>query len=148
MKFSRLSSSELKSLEKEFVEFLAVHGIDSDYWGKLKKKENEKAEDLIDIFSDVVWQKTIDKIEFLEHRTNRSIKLFNCKKDSIELIGIDGNIKDLNKGKLSTLNQNKLSIYTHTKTYSPNRDQELFNMIKGGCSLSDNQLFNKLKKLV
>ena len=71
-----------------------------------------------------------------------------CKKDSIELIGIDGNIKDLNKGKLSTLNQNKLSIYTHTKTYSPNRDQELFNMIKGGCSLSDNQLFNKLKKLV
>ena len=39
-----------------------------------------------------------------------AIKLFNCKKDSIELIGIDGNIKDLSKGKLSTLNQNKLSI--------------------------------------
>ena len=42
MKFSRLSLSELESLEKEFIEFLAANGIDSDYWVKLKKEENRK----------------------------------------------------------------------------------------------------------
>ena len=148
MKFSRLSLSELKDLQKEFIEFLATNGIDSDYWVKLKAQDKEKAEDLIDIFSDIVWQKSIDKIEFLEHRTQQSIKLFNCKKDSIELIGIDGNVEDLNSGNINSARQNKLTIYTHKKEYSPNRDIELYKMVKSGCSITDQHLYNKLKEIV
>ena len=83
MKFARLSSSELESLEKEFIAFLAVNGIDSDYWIKLKETDNEKAEDLVDVFSDIVWKKNLDEIKFLEHRTNNSLKLFHCKKTQL-----------------------------------------------------------------
>ena len=148
MKFSRLSIAELKSLEKEFVEFLAVNGIDSDYWVTLKKEELSKAEDLIDVFSDLVWQKSIDKIKFLEHRTATSLKLFKCDKKSIELIGIDGDIKDL-KAKITHINsENKLAIYHHKKEYSPNREKELFRMVKTGCSITDENLFNSIKKMV
>ena len=145
MKFSRLSIAELKSLEKEFVEFLAVNGIDSDYWVTLKKEELSKAEDLIDVFSDLVWQKSIDKIKFLEHRTATSLKLFKCENAFIELVGIDGDIKEF---KAEINNGNKFAIYHHKKDYSPNRDQELFGMVKTGCSITDENLFNTIKKWV
>ena len=145
MNFSRLSIAELQSLEKEFLEFLAVNGIDSDYWVTLKKEEKLKAENLIDVFSDIVWQKSIAKIKFLEHRTVNSLKLFKCGKESIELVGIDGDIKEF---KAEINNGNKFAIYHHKKDYSPNREQELFRMVKTGCSITDEVLFKSLKKLI
>ena len=145
MKFSRLSLSELESLEKEFIEFLAANGIDSDYWIKLKKEKNEKAEKLIDVFSDIVWQKSLDKINFLEHRTATSLKLFKCDKETIELIGIDGDIEKFNPNSNSS---NKYSIYHHKKEYAPSRDMELYRMVKTGCSISNETLFNSIKKLL
>ena len=146
MKFSRLSLNELESLEKEFIEFLAVHGIDSEYWITLKKDNSTKANELIDIFSDVVWQKSIDKVAFLEHRSSNSIKLFKCDKDTIELIGIDGDVALLDKGNLTSSTEKKYSIYQHKKKYSPNRDLELYRMIKTGCTLTNDHLFNSAKK--
>ena len=145
MKFSRLSLSELESLEKEFIEFLAANGIDSDYWIKLKKEKNEKAEKLIDVFSDIVWQKSLDKINFLEHKTGTSLKLFKCDKETIELIGIDGDIEKFNPNSNSS---NKYSIYHHKKEYAPSRDMELYRMVKTGCSISNETLFNSIKKLL
>ena len=148
MKFARLSSSELESLEKEFIAFLAVNGIDSDYWIKLKETDNEKAEDLVDVFSDIVWKKNLDEIKFLEHRTNNSLKLFHCKKNTIELIGIDGDIQHYSTKKPNSSTSPKLSIYTHAKSYSRSREDELFALIKGGCCISDEKLYSELKKFV
>ena len=89
MKFERLSNNELESLEKEFIQFLVVNGIVATDWEKIKKEDAKKAEKLIELFSDMVWAKSLEKIKFLEHRTPTSIKVFNCKKEMIELIGVD-----------------------------------------------------------
>ena len=69
-----------------------------------------------------------------------------CDKDTIELIGIDGDVAHLNKGNLTSSTEKKYSVYQHKKKYSPNRDLELYRMIKTGCTLTNDHLFNSAKK--
>ncbi len=76
MKYRRLSTDELQELEKEFVHFLVSNGIAADDWVKLKEEENDKAEALIDTFSDVVMEKVLGKVDFLEKREKSSVLFF------------------------------------------------------------------------
>ena len=66
MKYRRLDLAELKTLEKDFVRFLASNHITADDWVKLKKENPEKVERLLDVFSDIVWSKTLSQIQYLE----------------------------------------------------------------------------------
>jgi hypothetical protein len=56
MKYKRLTTEELKHLEKEFVNFLASAQITGSDWEKMKANEIEKAEELLDVFSDLVFE--------------------------------------------------------------------------------------------
>ena len=121
MKFERLSNNELQSLEKEFIQFLVVNGIVAADWEKIKKEDAKKAEKLIELFSDMVWAKSLEKIKFLEHRTPTSIKVFNCKKEMIELIGVDADHQAFNAKEIAFDPQKKYSLFQHQKKYSPDR---------------------------
>ncbi|MGB0431158.1 MAG: DUF6495 family protein, partial [Bacteroidia bacterium] len=88
MKFERLPQPELKKLEKEFVQFLASNTITADDWVKIKSESTEKADELIDMFSDIVYQKVLEKVEYLEFRIPNDIKTFRCQKDKIVLMGM------------------------------------------------------------
>jgi len=147
MKFERLSNKELQSLEKEFIQFLIVNGIVATDWEKIKKENQEKAEKLIDMFSDMVWEKSLEKIKFLEHRTPTSIKVFNCKKEMIELIGVDADHKAFGTKDIVFDPKKKYSLFQHQKKYSPDREIELYKMIKSGCYVADKKHFEILKKL-
>ena len=77
MKYKRLSIEELKALEKEFISFLASAQITGQDWEKMKVEEASKAEELIDVFSDLVYEKVMNKIQYLEYRDQRSINIFH-----------------------------------------------------------------------
>ncbi|HLW39219.1 MAG TPA: DUF6495 family protein [Brumimicrobium sp.] len=81
MKYARLSISDLKDLEDEFVKFLILNGIAADDWEKLKKEENEKAELIIDQFSDAVWEGILRKTDLLELRRNDFLTLCYTKEN-------------------------------------------------------------------
>jgi len=66
MKYRALHKEELEGVKEEFVKFLAANSVTADDWEKLKKEENDKAEKLIDIFSDIFWDKALTKINVLE----------------------------------------------------------------------------------
>ena len=59
MKFRRLTNEELQELEKEFVQFLVSNTVTADDWEKIKEDNPERAEGLIEIFSDIVFEKVI-----------------------------------------------------------------------------------------
>ncbi len=147
MKFERLSNKELQSLEKEFIEFLVVNTIIAADWEKIKKENPEKAEKLIDLFSDMVWGKSLGKIKFLEHRTPTSIKVFNCKKEVIELIGVDAEHQAFSSKNIVFDPNKKYSLFQHKKKYHPDRETELYKMLKSGCYIADKKHFEILKKL-
>ena len=158
MKYRRLTNEELAELEVEFIKFLASNTVTGDDWEKLKVDNPEKAEGLIEIFSDIVFEKTIENIEFLEFKTPNDIKIFHCQKNDIHLMGlkIDGDssldfTKDTPPEEMMTQLKNsgaKLQLYTAQKKYKHNnRSLELFEMMQWGSLISDGKLFHILKNL-
>jgi len=158
MKYRRLSIQELETLEKEFVQFLASNHITATDWVKLKDTDLEKVEQLIGIFSDIVMEKTLNKLKYLEFITPKDIKTFYCGKDKIHLQGLrmKDNLpysflelslpKDLDALLKST--EEGLEVYRATKDYKDSREQELFQMLEHGCLISkEGILFNLLKGL-
>ena len=88
MKYKRLTNDELAELETEFVRFLATYQINGQEWAKMKENEPQKVEELIEVFSDVVYEKTLTNIEYLEFKTPNDIKTFHCQKDKIVMMGL------------------------------------------------------------
>ncbi len=88
MKYKRLAASELQHLEKEFINFLASAQITGPDWEKMKVNEFQKAEELIDVFSDVVYDKVLSKIKFMEFRDEKTMNIFSILEDKIILLGL------------------------------------------------------------
>ena len=76
VKYRRLSIEELEELEKEFIQFLAVNGIDAAKWQDLKQNQIEEANEFIDSFSDLVFGKSLEGVQYIEHRTASDYKIF------------------------------------------------------------------------
>lgn len=143
MKYRRLRTDELADLETEFVRFLAVQSIPADDWEKMKDTDLDKVNLLLDKFSEVVYEKVLANIEYLEFRTPKDIKTFFCPKDKIYLIGLkiegDSNLdftKNLSPEEMMTkmrASKAKLQLYRAEKDYKPERDIELFRMLEAGA---------------
>lgn len=158
MKYRRLSNEELQELEKEFIDFLVSNTITAPDWEQLKAEAPEKAETLIELFSDVVFDKVLKKITYLEHRSTKELIIFNCSSDrEIELIGLsvsaDQDIDLNNEASVASLLLNvdtlegKIKAFRQKKNYTANREKELFEMLQQGCIITDEKLFNTLHSL-
>lgn len=145
-KYRRLTLEELEELKKEFVDFLIVNGIAADDWVKLKDNETEKSDLIIDKFSDVIFESSMRKINYLEFVSSKSIKCFQCLDNEITLVGLDAEI-DSNVN-FNSKNWNKdlsdVKVYTQTKPYKKGRELELFEMIQSGASITKGELFKQL----
>lgn len=158
MKYRRLADDELAELEKDFIHFLAANGIAGSDWVEMKANEPQKANELIDLFSDIIFDKTLDNIEYLEFKTPKDIKTFHCREDQIILNGlkIEGETEidftqsqDPQEMSMRLAgSQAKLQLYTARKAYHPDRKQELFKMMENGALISkDGALFKTLEGL-
>lgn len=158
MKYRRLRADELAELEKDFIHFLVANGVTGPDWEKLKQEKPAKADGLIDLFSDIVLEKTLQKIEFLEFKLPTDIKTFHCLPDRIILNGlkIEG-AADIDftasqdpqeMTRLLAGSPAKLQLYTAQKAYHPSRNEELFRMLESGALISrDGAMFRTLEGL-
>lgn len=158
MKYRRLTNAELKELEKDFVKFLAATHVTADDWVKLKENDPVKVEELIGIYSDIVFDKTLGNLEYLEFKTPHDIKTFHCQAEKMVLMGIAVSpnsgvdfTKELNSQEMMEQLKKSgqdLQIYTAEKGYNENREKELFQMMESGCLISkDGYLFKTLATL-
>jgi hypothetical protein len=154
MKYKRLGVNELKELEKEFITFLSSAQITGLDWEKMKKNEQEKAEELIDVFSDLVYEKVMSKIFFLEFRDKKELNIFHFEDDKIVLNGIrmkeDSSINLMSDDLFSEWNSNKsneISIIKTEKVYIKERGIEIFEMLEKGCYITDDKLFKAIANL-
>jgi hypothetical protein len=150
MKYRSLTIEELQELEKEFVNFLILNGIEANDWEKIKKDNLSHANELIDMFSDAVFERIMKRIEYLEYREPKEIKTFQCLSDRLVLVGmtaanIDADFTDSVYMQKAIQNPpESLKVYTIKKKYSKERELELFDMIQAGCTISDAVIFKSL----
>jgi len=149
MRFRRLTTKELDILEKDFISFLASNTITAGDWEKLKVEENEQAEDLINMFSDIVLETSLKKVHFVEHCSKSELMFFKCNPKEIILIGLRSKNSeiDLSEMDLGQLKTEMTASFSTQKKYSKNREEEVFDMLNQGCSISDGKLFEALMNM-
>ncbi|MBA3971301.1 MAG: hypothetical protein H0X46_04030 [Bacteroidetes bacterium] len=154
MKYKRLQKEELQELEKEFIRFLSSAQITGADWGKMKVKETEKAEELIEVFSDLVYEKVLSKIKYLEYRDEKILTIFCCLPEKILLAGITvkegSSLSLLTPGAFKTWNEkeaNDVNIIKSERTYLKDRGSEVFELLQKGCVITDDYLFNVLNNI-
>lgn len=155
MKYKRLTTEELKELEPEFINFLAAAQITGPDWDKMKKNELSKAEELIEVFSDMVYEKVLSKIKFLEYRDITTLNIFNCVEDKIILVGLRVNEHsqlDLTASDISSQwresHANAVNVIKTERPYHKERGLEVFELLQNGCWITDDRLYNVLSGMV
>ncbi|NRA49043.1 MAG: hypothetical protein HRU12_07900 [Phaeodactylibacter sp.] len=158
MKYRRLRNDELQELEKEFINFLAANQVTADDWEKIKTAEPEKADGLIEIFSDMVFDRVLEDVEYLEHKTPHDLRAFRFGEEQAEMNGlkVEGNTAlDLTQQQNPQqmlqqlqLTGAKLKLYTAEKKYTTSKRMEIFHLMENGALISrDGALFKSLESL-
>ncbi len=147
-KYRLLTTEELATLEKEFIDFLVVNGITAPDWKEMKEQRPEDAEQMLVLFSDVVFEGIMRKTQFLEYWEPSGIKTFHCLQEEVVLVGVEakpGTTFDFMKTPLQDIFQNssRLSIYESKKPYAMTRELEIFKMMQKGCQRTDGDLYKK-----
>lgn len=123
-------------------------------WEKLKKNENEKANELIDVFSDVVYDKVLNKIKYLEYRDTKTLNIFHFAEEAVELVGLrvkEHSSLDLTSpevlNKWSESNNTSVNIVHSKRRYEKEKQVEVFKLLQAGCLITDDKLFKLLSSL-
>lgn len=155
MKYARLTKEQLEELHPEFTNFLATQSIDKKEWEELKNNKPDVALQEIDIFSDLIWDRALTNVKFIDHFSKNHIFLFKCYDNYIEsLVVITSNIEVdfFTSEGIEWLSENLFSdaveIQKGKKTVENMRNESIFEIIQNGGVISKGDLFSKLITLL
>ncbi len=150
-KYRLLTHEELIELEKEFIDFLILNSIVASDWTKIKHENPQKAEKILHLFSDVVFEKIMREAQFLEWKGEMELKAFQCLQDKFIVVGLnaskiqEANLMDIEFIKKAMENPpTGLEVYTTEIPYVSSREEELFKLTEAGFQISDGKLFKTL----
>ncbi len=158
MKYRRLSLDELKELEPEFVRFLASNSVTADDWTKIKEDSPKKAEQLIELFSDIVFDKILTPVVYMEQKTKHHLRIYKFLEDRIILMGLlieDAPSFDFTKNNspqemIQAIEQSKGTIKTFAaeKKIANSKQMEAFALLESGALISKSSLlFDTIQSL-
>lgn len=155
MKYSRLSKEQFESLHQEFALFLAAQSIDKTQWNQIKSDNLSMTEELMDLFSDMVWDQSLDKITYLENRSDYHLFLFKCENARIDLILIRVEKdcpslmdKDYKQWLAKNLSDPRVDIFESSRTFQETLKEEKFKLMNQGAKVSDGETFEDLKSFL
>lgn len=153
MKYRQLTKEQFESLHQEFAQFLATQKIDVSEWDLIIKEKPELAEEELNLFSDLVWDDVLQKVNYLEHYSANSINFFKTDKESILRIVVQVN-KDIDllsqegyEWLLKNPNDDSITYLRGEKNYSTERNSEIFDLIEKGGQISRGELFEFFNRL-
>ena len=137
MKYTRLTKEQFTELHQEFINFLATQSITASEWEALKAEKPEVAEQELDIFSDLIWEGVLNRVEYLENISAQNMHLFWLTEKEMKLISVKVRNPEID---LTTsvgfgwFKKNWQSDYidylTASKAYSKDQNQDKFDLIK------------------
>ena len=155
MKYSRLSREHFESLHQEFALFLAAQSIDKTQWNQIKSDNLSLTDELMDLFSDMVWDQSLDKITYLENRSDYHLFLFKCENARIDLILIRVEKdcpslmdKDYKQWLAKNLSDSRVDIFESSRTFQETLKEEKFKLMNQGAKVSDGETFEDLKSFL
>lgn len=151
MKYSRLTKEQFESLHLEFSQFLATQSIDSKKWEQIKKEQPQLVEEELDLFSDMIWDRTLENISHLENCSKTQLFLFSCEKEHIKLRVLQCNQEGIDlvsdqgwTWALEHLQSERITLLTSEKVVATDRKKQIFKLIKQGCQISKGERYRQL----
>lgn len=137
-KYRLLTTKELAELEPEFIKYLVVNGITADDWKRLKQNKPDEAQHIVDLFSDVVFEKILRKAAFLQLQNEKILRVIKCGAVEMELIAVHAIAGD----------QETDEIFKGTKKYIKSREEEIFALLEEGYAICDGTKFLALSEVL
>ncbi|MDA9576258.1 DUF6495 family protein [Flavobacteriaceae bacterium] len=155
MKYRRLTKEQFEELHQEFINFLATQSITAEEWQKIKSEQPKVAEEEMDVFSDLVWEGVLGKVEFLENIAPQHMYLFQVKEKTIALIGLKLNTTTVdltNKEGFSWLREHLMSdeveLFNAEKDIEGDKNLNIFELIEKGANITKGELFKYFDQLI
>ena len=155
MKYTRLTKEQFEELHKEFINFLATQSITSKEWDEIKANKPEVAEQELDVFSDLVWEGVLTKVEYLENISAQNMHLFQLTDKEMKLISVkvmNPNIDLSTSEGFEWFKKNWQSDFveylTASKAYTDDKNLDKFDLIKQGAAITRGDLYNWFDKMI
>ncbi len=155
MKYTRLTKQQLEELHQEFINFLATQSITGEEWEGIKTDKPEVAEEEIDVFSDLVWEGVLTKVEYLENISAQNMHLFHLTDKEMKLISVkvmNPNIDLSTSEGFEWFKKNWQSDFveylTASKAYTDDKNLDKFDLIKQGAVITRGDLYNWFDKMI
>ena len=155
MKYIRLSKEQLDEMHQEFINFLAAQSITAEEWDSIKKNQPETAEQELDVFSDLIWEGVLSKVEYLEHFSPQHMFLFKVGTLKISMISIEVENKSIDittpqgyKWLQDNFMKDEVNLYSSSKLLSDDRNNDIFVLIRQGANITKGDLYRWFEKFV
>ena len=156
MLYRRLTTQEFENLAEDFALFLASNSVDKKEWDQIKESDTKKAEDMLDIFSDMVFEKALSSCKYLERLSEKEINAYLFQENQAHLItikikeGFEGSFIDgtLSQTFIHLLKEKGLDVYQATRAFTEKREVEMFEAMQKGAQFSKGDLYNSLLSLL
>ncbi|MET6992038.1 DUF6495 family protein [Sediminicola arcticus] len=155
MKYTRLTKQQLEEMHKEFINFLATQSITAAEWDSMKTNRPEVAEEEIDVFSDLVWEGVLTKVEYLENVSAQNMHLFQLTEKEMKLISVkvmNPNIDLSSQEGFEWFKKNWQSDFVEylsaSKAYTSDKNLDKFDLIKQGAVITKGDLYKWFDKMI
>jgi len=154
LKYTRLTKEQFEELHQEFINFLASQTITQLEWSKIKKEQPEVAEQELDVFSDLIWEGALNEAKYLQNMAPQQLFLFKIEEKLMRLIVVKSSAEvDLTSSAGITWLQehiisDSVELFTASKNYSIDRNQDIFQLIQQGASICEGTLYESIRKFI
>jgi len=155
MKYTRLTKQQLEELHQEFINFLATQTISADEWNDIKINKPEVAEEEIDIFSDLVWEGVLAKVEYVENISAQQMHLFHLTDKEMKLISVkvmNPEIDLTTEVGFAWFRKNWQSDFVEylsaVKAYKDDKNLDKFELIQKGAVITKGELYQWFEKVI
>ncbi|MGJ8659986.1 MAG: DUF6495 family protein [Cellulophaga fucicola] len=155
MKYARLTKQQLEELQPEFVNFLASQTITAEEWDTLKKEKPQVAEEELDVFSDLIWEGVLTKVQYLENVSAQQMHLFHLEEKEMKLLSVkvmNPEVDLTTELGFSWFKKNWQSDFveylTASKIYTEDKNLDKFNLIKQGAVITKGDLYKWFDNII
>ena len=135
MHYPCLTLAQLEALETDFVAFLILNGVEGETWKTLNETNPSKAQELANLFSQVVWEKVLKETRHVK-RVSETERVFGFlgEEQGVLLIGQQ--------------NPSGWVFHKANKHWGNNRESEVFALLQQGFERATEQEFNEVSQLL
>jgi len=152
VKYHRLTHEQFEELHNQFAIFLATQGLDQSKWEGIKINDPNQVDSLLDLFSDLVWDKIVSECNFLEYISTDQLFLFKITDDiaSAMIIKVSDQEIDLTSQEgfewvLNHLDLDNVTLLKGSKKYDSSRNHFIYSYLIKGAISTDGNRFNALE---